>query len=63
MSIIRRWDGWTPPLANSKEHQKEILKDDKVIRSIIKRLHFRKHGHFGITAGLPMLEKIRWHVY
>ena len=57
MGVI--FDGWTPPLANSKEHQKEILKDDKVIRSIIKRLHFRKHGRFGITAGLPMLEKIR----
>ena len=57
MGVI--FDGWTPPLANSKDHQKEILKDDKVIRSIIKKLHFRKHGRFGITAGLPMLEKIR----
>ena len=57
MGVI--FDGWTPPLSNSKSHRHEMLKDDKVIRRIIKRLHFRKHGRFGIMAGLPMLEKIR----
>ena len=53
------FDGWTPPLTSSKYHRREARKDDNVIRQIIKRLHFRSQGRFGILAGLPMLEKIR----
>ena len=53
------FDGWTPSLSSSKYHRRESRKDDNVIRQIIKLLHFRKQGRFGILAGLPMREKIR----
>lgn len=53
------FDGWTPPLTSSDYHLAEIRKDNEVIQEIIKNLPFRKHGRFGVIAGLPMLEKIR----
>ena len=57
MGVI--FDGWTPPLTNSTYHRTEARKDNEIIHEIIKKLPFRKHGRFGIIAGLPMLEKIR----
>ena len=57
MGVI--FDGWTPPLFMSDHDRNEARNDDKVIRKIIKLLRFRKHGRFGIIAGLPMVEKIR----
>ena len=53
------FDGWTPPLTSSNYHRKEARKDYDVIQNIIKRLRFRRHGRFGVIAGLPMIEKIR----
>ena len=53
------FDGWTPPLNNTTYHRTEARKDNEIIHEIIKKLPFRKHGRFGIIAGLPMLEKIR----
>ena len=52
------FDGWTPPLTSSNYHRKEARKDYEVIQSIIKRLNFRRHGRFGVIAGLPMVDKI-----
>ena len=42
MGVI--FDGWTPPLSNSKSHRHEMLKDDKVIRRIIKGYIFASTG-------------------
>ena len=53
------FDGWTPPLTKSSYHRTEARKDYEIIYKIMKNLAFRKHGRFGIIAGLPMLEKIR----
>ena len=53
------FDGWTPPLTSSDYHRTEARKDNDIIQKIIKELPFRKHGRFGVIAGLPMLEKIR----
>lgn len=52
-------DGWTPPLASSDYHLKEIRNDNKVIQQIIRRLAFKTRKNIFITAGLPLLDKVR----
>jgi hypothetical protein len=53
------FDGWTPPLANSDYHRKEIRNDNKIVQKIIRQLNFKTRKNTFIAAGLPLLDKVR----
>lgn len=53
------FDGWTPPLACTDYHRREIQNDNRVIQKIIRRLNFKTRKNTFIIVGLPMIDKVR----